>query len=257
MPRLEVVGEPLERGVPDARERQLRRRRRGRSTTRPSPGPRMRAVAPVASGSSVGGAGAIPGLCRVVTPGSSAATSGARLAHRASRPGSPRATRSRRCAPPRAACRIPRTTSTTCAPSSPDARCGRSVADRLDHVVQADAARVERAARGVRHVLPAAAPALRRTRALEGVRVGQHEHALGAVDHEVADVQPRRVEARHEVREHAALELHRRSSCASASMRVKRSPARGPIWIVRTRRLVDAKPATRAIGPSSAVIAVR
>ncbi len=38
---------------------------------------------------------------------------------------------------------------------------------------------------------------------------------------------------------------------------LNRSPARGPISIVRTRWLVDANPATRAIGPSSAVIAVR
>ena len=37
----------------------------------------------------------------------------------------------------------------------------------------------------------------------------------------------------------------------------KRSPVRGPISIVRTRVLVSPKPATRAIGPSSAAIAVR
>ena len=37
----------------------------------------------------------------------------------------------------------------------------------------------------------------------------------------------------------------------------KRSPVRGPISIARSRVRVEAKPATRAIGPSSAAIAVR
>ena len=37
----------------------------------------------------------------------------------------------------------------------------------------------------------------------------------------------------------------------------KLSPVRGPISIVRARPLVALKPATRAIGPSSAAIAVR
>ena len=38
---------------------------------------------------------------------------------------------------------------------------------------------------------------------------------------------------------------------------MKRSPRRGPISIVRSSVRVEAKPATRSIGPSRATIAVR
>ena len=105
---------------------------------------------------------------------------------------------------------MPRATSTMCGAELPRGAVRLAGRDRLDHVVQADAARVRAAARGVGQLVPAAAAALEAHGAAERVRVGQHEHALAAVDRDVADVLVPGLEARDEIRRHAAHELHRR-----------------------------------------------
>ena len=98
--------------------------------------------------------------------------------------------------------------------------------DRLDHVVEADAARIGAAAGGVGHVVPAAAAALEPDRAAEGVRVGQQQDALGAVDRDVADVLVAGLEARDQVRRHAVGELHRRARVRGRGRREGLSTAR-------------------------------
>ena len=106
--------------------------------------------------------------------------------------------------------RMPRATSTTCRPRLPEARSGRSAA-----IASTSSCRpMPRASRSPRaderDVLPALAPAPHADGPVEAVRVRERDHALGAVDLEVADVLAVRLEARDEVGGHAALELHRR-----------------------------------------------
>ena len=72
---------------------------------------------------------------------------------------------------------------------------------------------------------------------------------------EVADVLVLRLEARDQVGRDAA-RAREPPSCATASPRRTARRAR-PIWIVRSRVRVEASPATRATGPSSATSAVR
>ena len=109
-----------------------------------------------------------------------------------------------------AAARIVRATSTTWHASSPDARCGRpSASDSRDR-----ARPMPRASRPPRDAIGTSSqpcrPRAQANRPVEGVRVGKREHAVGAVDHEVAHVLARSLEARDEVRGDAALELQRR-----------------------------------------------
>ncbi len=104
---------------------------------------------------------------------------------------------------------MPRATSTTCAPSSPEARCGwpAAIASTMSCRPTPRASAPPREAYGTSSQPPR--PRLTRTGPPKAFGSGSSEHALAAVDRDVADVLPARLEARDEVRGHAVRELHR------------------------------------------------